>query len=189
MSKVIRISNQIFTRLQDIAEPFTDTPATVIERLLDFYEEYDQSNGKFSQEETFVNEDENIERFEAETPPDLKFSKVQKAIIGSSSLPKPNWNKIVRYIHCLCMKQAQTFDALQMITTFNIKVGKYEDEGFDYVPEIGVSIQKVDSNTAYKGILAISKKLSIPFSIYFQWLDKPQIEIPGGKGLLSWNPD
>jgi len=38
MSKVIRISNETFSRLQNLAEPFVDTPASVIEKLLDKYE-------------------------------------------------------------------------------------------------------------------------------------------------------
>ncbi|WP_039895314.1 T4SS efffector SepA family protein [Lyngbya sp. PCC 8106] len=189
MSKVIRISNQIFTRLQEIAEPLTDTPASVIERLLDFYEENYQSDSIFQQPETFIEEDFNIKRFDPETPPNLKFSRVNKAIIGNSALSKPNWNKIVREIHLLGMKKARKFDALQMITTFNIKQGEHNDKGFYYVPEIGISIQNVDANTSWEGILAIAKKLEIPISIYFEWLDKPEAEIPRGKGLLSWSPD
>ncbi|MFV1980997.1 MAG: hypothetical protein ACC655_07585 [Rhodothermia bacterium] len=38
MSKVIRISEETFIRLQEHAEPLVDTPATVIDRLLEFYE-------------------------------------------------------------------------------------------------------------------------------------------------------
>ena len=189
MSKVIRISNQIFTRLQEIAEPLTDTPATVIERLLDFYEENYQSDGQFQKAETFVEEDFNIKRFDPETPPNLKHSRVNKVMIGNSAFSEQEWQKIVRYIHCLCMKKARTFDALQMITTFNIKQGKHNNLGFYYVPEIGISIQRVDANAAWKKMLAIAKKLEIPISIYFEWRDKPEAEIPGGKGLLSWSPD
>jgi hypothetical protein len=37
MSKVIRISEEIFTRLQEISEPLVDTPASAIARLLDHY--------------------------------------------------------------------------------------------------------------------------------------------------------
>ncbi|MEA5522158.1 T4SS efffector SepA family protein [Limnoraphis robusta] len=189
MSKVIRISNQIFTRLQEIAEPLTDTPATVIERLLDFYEENYQSDGKFQKAETFIDEDFNIERFDPETPPNLKHSRVNKVMIGNSTLSGLNWQKTVRYIHCLCMKQAKTFDALQMITTFDIEKGNRQDKGFYYVPEIGISIRNVDSNVAWKGIFTMAKKISIPIAIYFEWRDKPEAENPGGKGLLSWSPD
>ena len=38
MSKVIRISDETFSRLQNLAEPLVDTPASVIEKLLDEYE-------------------------------------------------------------------------------------------------------------------------------------------------------
>jgi len=38
LSKVIRISQSIFERLQKLAVPLEDTPADVIERLLDFYD-------------------------------------------------------------------------------------------------------------------------------------------------------
>lgn len=38
MSKVIRIDDDTFARLQNLAEPFIDTPSTVVERLLNYYE-------------------------------------------------------------------------------------------------------------------------------------------------------
>lgn len=38
MSKVIRISDETFSKLQNLAEPLVDTPASVIEKLLDEYE-------------------------------------------------------------------------------------------------------------------------------------------------------
>lgn len=39
MSKVIRISESIFSRLQQLSTPLVDTPASVIERVLEYYEE------------------------------------------------------------------------------------------------------------------------------------------------------
>lgn len=50
MSPVIRISQPIYERLQSIAEPFTDTPASVIEKLLDVYDQ--QSTAKPKAPET-----------------------------------------------------------------------------------------------------------------------------------------
>ncbi|MDZ4860102.1 MAG: hypothetical protein SGI88_14080 [Candidatus Hydrogenedentes bacterium] len=38
MAPVIRITDEVYTRLQRLAEPFVDTPATVIERLLNAQE-------------------------------------------------------------------------------------------------------------------------------------------------------
>src|SRR5690554_4411051 len=44
MSKVIRIPEFIFMRLQQYAEPLVDSPITVIERLLNFYEVHNHNN-------------------------------------------------------------------------------------------------------------------------------------------------
>ena len=38
MAPVIRISDEVFRKLQSLGEPFVDTPSTVIERVLEYYE-------------------------------------------------------------------------------------------------------------------------------------------------------
>lgn len=44
MSKVIRISDSIFSRLQKISTPLVDSPGSVIERILDYYEKSQPDN-------------------------------------------------------------------------------------------------------------------------------------------------
>lgn len=46
MSKVIRIADSVFERLQRLAQPFVDTPSDVVERLLD---DYDGTHGGASE--------------------------------------------------------------------------------------------------------------------------------------------
>ena len=50
MSRVIRIPNTIFERLQKLAIPFEDTPSDVIERLLDFHDSNSSLNTLSSSE-------------------------------------------------------------------------------------------------------------------------------------------
>lgn len=45
MSPVVRISDNCYERLQALAVPFTDTPAAVIERLLDFHDQHSDTHG------------------------------------------------------------------------------------------------------------------------------------------------
>ncbi|MDL1969821.1 MAG: hypothetical protein LWW94_02390 [Candidatus Desulfofervidaceae bacterium] len=45
MSRVIRISESIFQRLQKLAVPLVDTPASVIEKLLDYYDSHQNDAG------------------------------------------------------------------------------------------------------------------------------------------------
>lgn len=44
MTEVIRISESIFQRLQVLATPLVDTPASVVEKLLDFYDAHNSSS-------------------------------------------------------------------------------------------------------------------------------------------------
>lgn len=54
MSKVIRLSADVFDRLQRLAEPLVDSTNDVIERLLDFYESGDGKEAKSASAGTTV---------------------------------------------------------------------------------------------------------------------------------------
>lgn len=59
MSKVIRISQSIFSRLQKLSIPLIDTPASVIERLLNYYEKlHDKDTSASSVSRTSINKTE-----------------------------------------------------------------------------------------------------------------------------------
>ena len=55
MSPVVRIPENTYSRLQSLAEPFTDTPATVIKRLLDFHDKYKKN--EISRDNSRTNDD------------------------------------------------------------------------------------------------------------------------------------
>lgn len=56
MMPVIRVPDDVFRRLQRIATPLVDTPASVIERLLDFHESSQSSNTPLPAGESQVEE-------------------------------------------------------------------------------------------------------------------------------------
>lgn len=45
--KIVEISDKTYDRLQALAEPFTDTPGSVIVRLLSFYEQYKENPSQY----------------------------------------------------------------------------------------------------------------------------------------------
>lgn len=190
--KVIRISNSIFTRLQGIAEPLTDTPASVIERLLDFYEQH-QNNATTLISINQVKPLSNVRKLNPEEPPKLTYSNVTQAFLDDSPLDEPNWNRIVKQLHIMAINKTNSrkkaYDKLLLVTSFNILDGEYKEKGYYFVKELNISIQTVSSDNAWKGILKMAKKLNIPVKIYLAWEDKEGAAFPGEEGLLSWSPD
>jgi hypothetical protein len=71
------------------------------------------------------------------------------------------------------------------VTNFNIKQGEFTDNGFQYVPEINVSIQGVDTNRAWQGILELTRKLNIKIEVYFHWKNKDEVQFANKKGVLK----
>src|ERR1700731_2854008 len=93
MTPVIRISDEIFQRLQLLATPLVDTPATVVQKLLDSYESH---NGGFKQgtqtpERTpSMSSEDGVDRFDPDSPPDLTHTEVIAAKFDG--VPASSWN-------------------------------------------------------------------------------------------------
>ncbi|MGL6140844.1 MAG: T4SS efffector SepA family protein [Planktothrix sp.] len=190
--KVIRISNPIFTRLQAIAEPLTDTSASVIEKLLDFYEQH-QNNATKLVTNKKVKPLSNIRELNPENPPKLAHSKVTKVILNNLHLTNPGWNEIIEEIHIIAMNKInsreKSYDKLILVTSFNITDGEYTQKGYKFIQKLNISIQNVSSDHAWKGILKMVKTLDISVTIYLTLNDKEGASFPGEECLLSWSPD
>ena len=95
MSPVVRIPDAIFERLKTHATPFEDTPASVVGRLLDFYERHASKEPQPKKRTTATEEKQNI--FDPLLPPDLLCTKVLGARFGERNAN--NWNKLVHEAH------------------------------------------------------------------------------------------
>ncbi|MFC1541271.1 T4SS efffector SepA family protein [Candidatus Latescibacterota bacterium] len=187
MSPVIRISEPIYDKLQSIAAPFIDTPASVIERLIDFYE-VNSDNKTFSP--TFELQQnvhtQDILELNPDNPPNLTHTKIIEATFGDDDAY--NWNDLVRIAHSIAKMKTGSFEELKRISTSRIINGYYTDRGYIYYKDIGMSIQSVNSNEAWKDTLNLAKKLNIHIKVIFQWLNNRGSSNPGIKGKFEWKP-
>ena len=60
--------------------------------------------------------------------------------------------------------------------------GKKEDNGYNYVKEVGVSIQGPDANNAWKATYNVLQALKMPVEVIFVWQDNPKAATPGAIG-------
>lgn len=185
MMPVVRIPDPVFERLQAIAKPFVDTPASVIERLLDFYEIHEtrvQPVSRKNQPIVTVTTD-----FEPYNPPSLTHARVTKADIGG--LQARSWNELVQMAHRQAAPKLNDVNSLRRATRSNIVIGRKEDDGFHYISDINVSIQNVAADKAWRNALHLAETLGLDILAEFEWQETDGAAMPGKRGRLFWSPN
>ena len=184
MSPTIRIPDDIYVRLQNRAKPFVDTPAAIIERLLDHLEGCSNIEPPIGKGDYSGNE---VLELNSENPDDLLHAKIIKATFGDQKINMPNWNKLVRFAHLLAMRNTGSFYKLSEMTNSNIINGICGDHGWHYLTDASISIQDTNANYAWKNALNLAKGLNVSIEVLFEWRNNDRASHPGMKGSLSWD--
>jgi hypothetical protein len=109
--------------------PLVDTPVTVLERLLSYYE---AQTGQVSAmaEQSRANENRAPQReFKATTPPSLRHTRVIEADFAGRKAD--GWNRLVHIVHIEAVRRLGTVEAVRRITTAKMILGR---AGSDRVP-------------------------------------------------------
>ena len=187
MMPVIRIPDVTFERLQAIAKPFVDTPASVIENLLDFYDIH--AAAEASTKQTVKNASASsaqLKQFDPDSPPDLRHTRLITAAIGG--LAASSWNELVQMAHRQALLKLKDVNSLKQLSRSNMVVGRKIDDGYHYVSDINASIQNVSATKAWESSLHLAKKMLNDISVEFEWLEKEGAAMPGKRGILKWSP-
>ena len=60
------------------------------------------------------------------------------------------WNGLMDQLHVLGCKRLGSFEALKRVSHANLRKGKYEQNGYKYLPGADISIQGVSANQAWE---------------------------------------
>jgi hypothetical protein len=169
-----------------------DTTLSVIERLADFYEQQNQQNGNLRDSAKTANSKRasmeiphGVRQFDSKRPPSLFHTRVRGEFATTSF---SNWNDLLRIAHVHAFKKAGSFEELRKMTRAQIRKGAYSDEGYKFVPEIGVSIQGVDAGHAWDYALRLAIHLKVPVKAEIEWRHNDKAAHPGERGILVWTP-
>ena len=173
MSHQIRVPEHLWVRLQALAIPLLDTEITVLEKLLDFYEQKHASNTPKTDLE-----------LDPERPQSLTHTRVESAKFCGQTAK--NWNELVYVAHRFAFQSVGSFAALKSVTRANIAQGIRTKSGYHPIAEIGISIQNVDSNQAWRNVLHLAKNLKGQVEVRFRWLDKESAAHPGKTAVMRW---
>ncbi|MDX0525153.1 T4SS efffector SepA family protein [Sinorhizobium meliloti] len=174
----ITLSDQVFARIKAQAEPFVDTPESVIIRLLEFYE-----GGKATYDLGAV------KIFDPKNPPNLRHTTVIKAIVNGVALKsqETNWNAVLLVLIRKLAEDGMKPEDIENRLVCNTSLGERTDSGYKFIREAGLSIQGLDANNAWRAIQVLASVTNQTVNIDFKWQNKEGVEMAGATGTLIVN--
>ena len=194
----IEISQETYSRLQQKAIPFKDSPDTVIARLLN---ESERSMNERRPQSTDQGLGVSLSQLGGEVapaditiddpfdPPSLKHTKVLRAEVADRQTNRANWTTVRQSLIEVALRQrGYNLRQLLEICPMNAQEGVKADEGYTPYEDLGVSIQGQDANHAWQAAAALAKALRIPVKVWFQWRTKSDAKFRGKRSLLAIDP-
>ncbi len=181
MSPTVELSPETFARLQRQAVPLVDNIETVVNRVLDFYEERTKAPGEDSSQPT-----DEIREFNPASPPDLKHTRVLAASLCGRELSRAesNWNAMLNMAIREANARLNSPDEVRRLVIVNCVAARKEDEGYRFLSDVGLSVQGQDANAAWKATHHILKQLGCAADVQFGWRVKDDAAFPGKAGRL-----
>ena len=182
MAHHIELPENTFAKLQKLAVPLVDTTISVIDRLIEFYETRkhhdDEHEGSSDPAPT-------TDEFDPALPPDLTHTKVIGMGFGNlMRRSRTSWNGLLIAAVKHAQNKLKDPQRVRQLVIVNSVEGRKEDEGFAYLPEIDLSIQGQDANSAWKAAYHIARQADFPIRADFVWRHKPGALYPGKAASL-----
>ena len=122
--------------------------------------------------------------FDAKSVPNLRHTKLLSARVVNETI-RSTWNGLLfNLIGQIPKEQIEKPDEARRLIIVNFVTGKKEDEGYRFVPELGISVQGQDANSSWKGASHIARELGFPVEVEFLWRMKEGAAFPGVTGRL-----
>jgi hypothetical protein len=185
MSHTVVLSEATIARLQklDLTVPLVDSIESVVNKLADFYERSDSARrGVVPNAKPIAPAPR---QFNAYSPPDLTYTKVLSVKFDGASLGKASWNGLLFKAIRGTKSHLKTIDDARRLIIVNFIRGRKDDEGYHFLPEVDLSVQGQDANSAWRGTSHIAVQLGIPLEVEFLWRSKKRAAYPGVTGRLS----
>lgn len=185
----VEMDQVIYERLQEIATPFVDTPATVIQRLLDMYDERLASDSSDDAGRGGSNESSAAEVYDFYGAPPLVHVKLVAGSIGGAEPSVRSWDGMVSLAFSLVQKRTKSVSKTKSILDLNAVEGCKSDDGYKFVENLNASYQGVSAQHAAKVISNAARFLQLEAVVDFHWRNKPEAYAPGKFATLRFAPN
>ena len=183
MMPVVRINDATFADLKSIATWLgTKTPSETIDRIV--REALEQLGMDRDDEPEEIVTTASTGAIEFDTAPGLAFTKPLSASVNGKAIHNPRWSAIL--LTTIAQVKAKGFEGDKLVRELRIpaKAEQYDEEGFKYQPDLGISVQGQSASEAWKEVDRIAKKWRIPVTVEFMWRQNSKALYPGKAGVL-----
>lgn len=174
--KNIQVSDETFLRLQALAEPFVDTPESVIVKALDVFQK--------KQVQTTPNAPPSNKYTDLSELPSMAHTRPLSFLLDNKKVHQKKWNALNHLVHVAVAKLVG-IEKLLLTTKANMKRGRVE--GFDFINDLGCSIQRSDSDITVKQIAYLVDTYDMDCEIDFEWKDNGKSHFSGQTGTIILN--
>ncbi|MEZ0002923.1 T4SS efffector SepA family protein [Sinorhizobium fredii] len=183
MSPVVRVNDGTFADLSTLKTWFgTKTPSETIDRLVqEAMEQLGMERDDQPEEATPAGSDEPMQ---FDTAPGLAFTKPLVASVNGKLIHSPRWSAILLAMIAQVKAKGVKGESLVRELAVPAKADYYEDEGFKYHRDLGISVQGQSAPDCWKEVDRLAKKWRIPVAVEFMWRQNPKAQYPGKTGVL-----
>jgi hypothetical protein len=183
MMPVVRINDATFGDISTLKTWFgTKSPSETIDHIV-----------KEAMEQLGIEHDDEVEgpavastdgALLFDVAPSLTFTKPLKAKINGKPIQNPKWASILHMM--ISEVKAKGVEGEKLVRELGVpsKASNYEDDGYKYSAELGISVQGQSASDAWKEVDRLAKKWRLPVSIEFAWRQNPKAQHPGKVGIL-----
>lgn len=183
MMPVIRVSDATFADLSSLKTWFgTKTPGDTIDRVV--REAMEQLGMERDDETDEVTATTSNGAMQFDTAPGLSFTKPLSAFVNGKSVRSPRWSSILLTMIGQVKAKGVEGDKLVRELSVPAKAQRYEDDGYKYHADLGISVQGQSATEAWKEVDRLATKWDIPVKVEFWWRQNPKAQYPGRTGIL-----
>ncbi|WP_372615180.1 T4SS efffector SepA family protein, partial [Aquicoccus sp.] len=188
MMPVVRLNDATFVDLKSIATWVgSRTPSETIDQLVKEKMAALDLERDVEPESSVENDDGDHLVFDK--TPGLSFTKVMSADVEGKALRKPNWASILLAVIAALKSRGMSGEKLVRELQVPSKATDYDEDGYRFHPELGISVQGQSAPDAWKEASRIAAKHKIPLKVVFQWRDNEKAQYPGRTGVLRAGRD
>lgn len=188
MMPVVRLNDATFVDLKSIATWVgSRTPSETIDQLVKEKMAALDLERDVEPESSVENDDGDHLVFDK--TPGLSFTKVMSADVEGKALRKPNWASILLAVIAALKSRGMSGEKLVRELQVPSKPTDYDEDGYRFHPELGISVQGQSAPDAWKEASRIAAKHQIPLKVVFQWRDNEKAQYPGRTGVLRAGRD